>query len=73
MLFVLGTCTLAAYYAAKWLWESISVFSFPEKKQLKNTEIPLLERILQGPSEKIAQFFLMDRDAEEVSSDVRTV
>ncbi|XP_006018821.1 ras association domain-containing protein 6 isoform X1 [Alligator sinensis] len=41
-----------------------------EKKQLKNTEIPLLERILQGPSEKIAQFFLMDRDAEEVSSDV---
>ncbi|XP_053116456.1 ras association domain-containing protein 6 [Hemicordylus capensis] len=41
-----------------------------EKKQLKSTDIPLLERILQGPSEKVVQFFLMDQDAEEVSSDV---
>uniref|UniRef100_A0A8B9QCD2 Ras association domain family member 6 n=1 Tax=Apteryx owenii TaxID=8824 RepID=A0A8B9QCD2_APTOW len=41
-----------------------------EKKQLKSGDIPLLHRLLQGPSEKIAQFFLMDRDAEEVSSDV---
>ncbi|NXA36500.1 RASF6 protein, partial [Eudromia elegans] len=41
-----------------------------EKKQLRSGDIPLLHRLLQGPSAKIAQFFLMDRDAEEVSSDV---
>ncbi|XP_044873389.1 ras association domain-containing protein 6 isoform X2 [Mauremys mutica] len=41
-----------------------------EKKRLKNTDTPLLERLLQGPSEKIAQFFLMDKNAEEVTSDV---
>ncbi|XP_067413102.1 ras association domain-containing protein 6 isoform X2 [Emydura macquarii macquarii] len=41
-----------------------------EKKRLKNTDTPLMERLLQGPSEKIAQFFLMDKDAEEVTSDV---
>nr|XP_033817696.1 ras association domain-containing protein 6 isoform X3 [Geotrypetes seraphini] len=41
-----------------------------EKKKLKSTDCPLLERILQGPSGKAARFFLMDRDAEEVSSDV---
>ncbi|XP_029454712.1 ras association domain-containing protein 6 isoform X2 [Rhinatrema bivittatum] len=41
-----------------------------EKKRLKSTDYPLWERILQGPSGKIARFFLMDRDAEEVSSDV---
>ncbi|XP_062430245.1 ras association domain-containing protein 6 [Rhea pennata] len=41
-----------------------------EKKQLRSGDIPLLHRLLQGPSEKIAQFFLMDRNAEEVSSDV---
>uniref|UniRef100_A0A8C4W1Z3 Ras association domain family member 6 n=1 Tax=Gopherus evgoodei TaxID=1825980 RepID=A0A8C4W1Z3_9SAUR len=39
-------------------------------KRLKNTDTPLLERLLQGPSEKIAQFFLMDKNAEEVTSDV---
>ncbi|NXI64842.1 RASF6 protein, partial [Anseranas semipalmata] len=41
-----------------------------EKKQLRSRDIPLLHRLLQGPSEKIAKFFLMDRDVEEVSSDV---
>uniref|UniRef100_A0A8D0GUN8 Ras association domain family member 6 n=1 Tax=Sphenodon punctatus TaxID=8508 RepID=A0A8D0GUN8_SPHPU len=41
-----------------------------EKKRLKSTDVPLLERLLQGPSGKVAQFFLMDRDAEEVSSEV---
>ncbi|XP_030046484.1 ras association domain-containing protein 6 [Microcaecilia unicolor] len=41
-----------------------------EKKRLKSTDCPLLERILQGPSGKAARFFLMDRDAEVVSSDV---
>uniref|UniRef100_A0A8C3XSF3 Ras association domain family member 6 n=1 Tax=Chelydra serpentina TaxID=8475 RepID=A0A8C3XSF3_CHESE len=41
-----------------------------EKKRLKNTDTPLLERLLQGPSEKIAQFFLMDKNAEEVTSEV---
>ncbi|KAM9263543.1 ras association domain-containing protein 6 [Cariama cristata] len=41
-----------------------------EKKQLRSGDIPLLHRLLQGPSEKIAKFFLMDRDVEEISSDV---
>uniref|UniRef100_K7FPZ1 Ras association domain family member 6 n=1 Tax=Pelodiscus sinensis TaxID=13735 RepID=K7FPZ1_PELSI len=41
-----------------------------EKKRLKNTDTPLLERLLQGPSEQIAQFFLMDKNSEEVTSDV---
>ncbi|KFQ32779.1 Ras association domain-containing protein 6, partial [Mesitornis unicolor] len=41
-----------------------------EKKQLRSRDIPLLHRLLQGPSEEIAKFFLMDRDVEEISSDV---
>ncbi|KAM9381836.1 ras association domain-containing protein 6 [Phaethornis superciliosus] len=41
-----------------------------EKKQLRSGDVPLLHRLLQGPSEKIARFFLMDRDVEEISSDV---
>ncbi|NWX52220.1 RASF6 protein, partial [Steatornis caripensis] len=41
-----------------------------EKKQLRSGDVPLLHRLLQGPSEKIAKFFLMDRGVEEVSSDV---
>ncbi|NWR75353.1 RASF6 protein, partial [Centropus unirufus] len=41
-----------------------------EKKQLRSRDVPLLHRLLQGPSEKIAKFFLMDRDVEEISSDV---
>ncbi|XP_068536521.1 ras association domain-containing protein 6 isoform X2 [Anas acuta] len=38
-----------------------------EKKQLRSGDIPLLHRLLQGPSEKIAKFFLMDRRVEEVA------
>ncbi|KAM6075865.1 ras association domain-containing protein 6 isoform 1-T4 [Chlamydotis macqueenii] len=41
-----------------------------EKKQLRSGDVPLLHRLLQGPSEKIAKFFLMDRDVEEISGDV---
>ncbi|NXP30704.1 RASF6 protein, partial [Leiothrix lutea] len=41
-----------------------------EKKQLRSGDVPLLHRLLQGPSEKIAKFFLMDGDVEEISSDV---
>ncbi|NXI11465.1 RASF6 protein, partial [Irena cyanogastra] len=41
-----------------------------EKKQLRSRDVPLLHRLLQGPSEKIAKFFLMDGDVEEISSDV---
>ncbi|NXU69529.1 RASF6 protein, partial [Horornis vulcanius] len=41
-----------------------------EKKQLRNGDVPLLHRLLQGPSEKIAKFFLIDGDVEEISSDV---
>ncbi|XP_031452672.1 ras association domain-containing protein 6 isoform X2 [Phasianus colchicus] len=38
-----------------------------EKKQLRSGDIPLLHRLLQGPSENVAKFFLMDRDVEEVA------
>ncbi|XP_072785035.1 ras association domain-containing protein 6 isoform X1 [Taeniopygia guttata] len=41
-----------------------------EKKQLRSRDVPLLHRLLQGPSEKVAKFFLMDGDVEEISSDV---
>ncbi|XP_010001930.1 PREDICTED: ras association domain-containing protein 6 [Chaetura pelagica] len=41
-----------------------------EKKQLRSGDVPLLHRLLQGPSDKVAKFFLMDRDVEEISSDV---
>ncbi|NXC65809.1 RASF6 protein, partial [Anhinga anhinga] len=41
-----------------------------EKKQLRSWDVPLLHRLLQGPSEKVAKFFLMDSDVEEISSDV---
>uniref|UniRef100_H3A0U0 Ras association domain family member 6 n=1 Tax=Latimeria chalumnae TaxID=7897 RepID=H3A0U0_LATCH len=41
-----------------------------EKKKLKNSDFPLWERLLQGPSGKIAKMFLMDKDAEEISNDV---
>ncbi|KAJ6660558.1 hypothetical protein lerEdw1_017555, partial [Lerista edwardsae] len=41
-----------------------------EKKRLKNMDIPLLERILLGPLEKVARLFLMEKNSEEVSSDV---
>ncbi|XP_044158841.1 ras association domain-containing protein 6 [Bufo gargarizans] len=41
-----------------------------EKKKLKSTDCPLWERLLQGPSGNIARMFLMDREAEEISSDV---
>ncbi|NXX23348.1 RASF6 protein, partial [Podargus strigoides] len=41
-----------------------------EKKQLRSGDVPLLHRLLQGPSEEVAKLFLMDRDVEEISSDV---
>ncbi|XP_007953682.1 ras association domain-containing protein 6 [Orycteropus afer afer] len=46
------------------------IFSTGERRRLKKTDIPLLQRLLQGPSEKHARIFLMDRDTEEISSDV---
>ncbi|XP_030004263.1 ras association domain-containing protein 6 [Sphaeramia orbicularis] len=41
-----------------------------EKRKLSNTDQPLWERILQGPSDDIMKIFLMDREEEEVSNDV---
>ncbi|XP_003440158.1 ras association domain-containing protein 6 [Oreochromis niloticus] len=41
-----------------------------EKRKLSNTDQPLWERILQGPSDDIMKIFLMDADEEEVSDDV---
>ncbi|XP_076020000.1 ras association domain-containing protein 6 [Genypterus blacodes] len=41
-----------------------------EKRKLNNSDHPLWERILQGPSDDIMKVFLMDRDEDEVSSDV---
>ncbi|XP_076999303.1 ras association domain-containing protein 6 isoform X3 [Tamandua tetradactyla] len=46
------------------------IFATGERRRLKKTDIPLLHRLLQGPSKKNARLFLMDKDAEEISSDV---
>ena len=43
----------------------------PEKRRLGEGERPLWERMMQGPSDDIMRMFLMDRDEEEVSNDVR--
>uniref|UniRef100_W5M3Y1 Ras association domain family member 6 n=1 Tax=Lepisosteus oculatus TaxID=7918 RepID=W5M3Y1_LEPOC len=41
-----------------------------EKRKLNNSDYPLWERLLQGPSESIAKIFLVDRNEQEVSNDV---
>ncbi|XP_072480428.1 ras association domain-containing protein 6 isoform X1 [Notamacropus eugenii] len=46
------------------------IYATGEKRRLKKTDIPLLQRLLQGPSQRNARIFLMDKDAEEISSDV---
>ncbi|XP_060009149.1 ras association domain-containing protein 6-like [Lagenorhynchus albirostris] len=46
------------------------IFATGEQRRLKKTDIPLLHRRLQAPSKKNALIFLMDKDAEEISSDV---
>ncbi|KAB0343766.1 hypothetical protein FD754_020692 [Muntiacus muntjak] len=46
------------------------IFATGEQKRLNKTDIPLLHRLLQGPSKTNARIFLMDKDAEEISSDV---
>lgn len=51
-------------------WQSSFLFSFAEQRRLKKTDIPLLHRLIQGPSKKNARIFLMDKDTEEISSDV---
>lgn len=43
----------------------------PEKQKLKNTDYPLIARILQGPCEQVSKVFLMEKDqVEEVTYDV---
>ncbi|XP_012925074.1 LOW QUALITY PROTEIN: ras association domain-containing protein 6 [Heterocephalus glaber] len=46
------------------------IFATGEQRQLNKTDIPLLQRLLQGPSRNNARIFLMDKDTEEISSDV---
>ncbi|XP_063096391.1 ras association domain-containing protein 6 isoform X2 [Cavia porcellus] len=46
------------------------IFATGEQRQLKKTDVPLLQRLLQGPSRSNARIFLMDKDTEEISSDV---
>ncbi|XP_067885012.1 ras association domain-containing protein 6 [Heterodontus francisci] len=46
------------------------VHASEEKKKLKNTAFPLWERLLHGPAREIVKIFLMDKDAEEISTDV---
>ncbi|XP_016065112.1 PREDICTED: ras association domain-containing protein 6 [Miniopterus natalensis] len=46
------------------------IFATGERRRLKKTDIPLLHRLLQGPSKKNARIFLMDKGTEEISSDV---
>lgn len=45
-------------------------FSLAERRRLKKTDVPLLHRLLQGPSKENARIFLMDKDTEEISSEV---
>lgn len=46
------------------------IFGTGEQRKLKKTDVPLLQRLVQGPSKSNARIFLMDKDAEEISSDV---
>jgi hypothetical protein len=46
------------------------IFASGEQRRLKKTDVPLLQRLLQGPSKNNARLFLMDKDAEEISRDV---
>ncbi|XP_027625538.1 ras association domain-containing protein 6 isoform X2 [Tupaia chinensis] len=46
------------------------IFATGERRRLKETDIPLLHRLIQGPSGNNARLFLMDKDTEEISSDV---
>ena len=49
----------------------LAVCVFPEKHKLKNTDYPLIARILQGPCEQVSKVFLMEKDqVEEVTYDV---
>ncbi|XP_007667374.2 ras association domain-containing protein 6 [Ornithorhynchus anatinus] len=41
-----------------------------EKQRLAESDIPLLQRLLHGPSDRITKIFLMDREEKEISSDV---
>lgn len=45
--------------------------SLSEKQKLKNSDYPLIARILQGPCEQVSKVFLMEKDqVEEVTYDV---
>ncbi|XP_051054546.1 ras association domain-containing protein 6 [Phodopus roborovskii] len=46
------------------------IFGTGEQRKLKKTDVPLLQRLLQGPSNSNARIFLMDKDTEEISSNV---
>lgn len=62
---------LCSFFSLGWPPDcSWFLFSFAEQKRLNKTDIPLLHRLLQGPSKMNARIFLMDKDAEEISSDV---
>ncbi|XP_026075089.1 ras association domain-containing protein 6-like [Carassius auratus] len=41
-----------------------------EKRRLSSSDLPLWERLLQGPSTSIMKMFLMDADEQEISLDV---
>uniref|UniRef100_A0A8C9CZG6 Ras association domain family member 6 n=1 Tax=Panthera leo TaxID=9689 RepID=A0A8C9CZG6_PANLE len=41
-----------------------------KRRRLKKTDVPLLHRLVQGPSKENARIFLMDKDEKEISSDV---
>ncbi|XP_028829491.1 ras association domain-containing protein 6 [Denticeps clupeoides] len=47
-----------------------SIHQSGERRKLGDSDHPLLERILHGPSESIMSVFLMDTDEQEVSTDV---
>uniref|UniRef100_A0A8C6EGC4 Ras association domain family member 6 n=1 Tax=Microcebus murinus TaxID=30608 RepID=A0A8C6EGC4_MICMU len=47
------------------------IFATGEQRRLKRDRHSPTARLLQGPSRNNARIFLMDKDAEEISSDVR--
>ncbi|XP_032869981.1 ras association domain-containing protein 2 [Amblyraja radiata] len=46
------------------------VHASEERTKLKDSDYPLIARILQGPCEAISKIFLMEKDLEEVTYDV---
>lgn len=48
-----------------------NIISNTERTKIKDSEYPLVSRVLHGPCERIAKLFIMEKDlGEEVTYDV---